>query len=119
MKVVVTSKGEGLQSEVDPRFGRAASFVLYDTDTRDAKTVANSKGAGSAHGAGTQAAATISQLGAECLVTGACGPKAFDALTRAGITVYTGAEGTVADAIEAFSNGRLTAATSGEASQTA
>ena len=37
MKVVVTSTGEGLNSQVDPRFGRAAMFVMIDTETGETR----------------------------------------------------------------------------------
>ena len=32
MKVAVTSKGTTLDAQVDPRFGRCASFVIVETD---------------------------------------------------------------------------------------
>ena len=33
MKVAVSSEGPGLESQVDPRFGRAGGFVIVDMDT--------------------------------------------------------------------------------------
>ncbi len=107
MKVVVTSMGEGVDSEVDPRFGRASKFVLVDTETSETTSADNSAGVDATHGAGVQAAETISRLGAECLITGHCGPKAFRALQAAGIEVYTGASGTVTEAIEQLRSGDL------------
>jgi len=107
MKIAVTSEGEGLESKVDPRFGRAARFVLFDTDTRELRSIDNRRSLNAAQGAGIQAAETVLSLGAECLLTGHCGPKAFRALTAAGIRVYTGAAGTVGEAIAAFQQGKL------------
>ncbi len=107
MKVIVSSIGESLDSQVDPRFGRASTFLLVDTDTNEIKSIDNSAGASAAQGAGIQAAETVSRHGAECLITGHCGPKAFRTLQAAGIKVYTGASGTIADAIEAFRAGTL------------
>ena len=112
MRIAVSSSGDGLDAAVDPRFGRAAKFVIHDTDSSETQTVDNSEGERAAHGAGVQAAQTISRMGADCLVTGHCGPKAFAALSAAGITVYTGASGTVAEAVEAVVEGRLAAASS-------
>jgi predicted Fe-Mo cluster-binding NifX family protein len=96
-----------MDSEVDPRFGRARSFIVVDTDSGEATVVDNSSGTGAAQGAGIQAAERICHLGAECLITGHCGPKAFRALEAAGIAVYTGASGTVADAVEQLRSGAL------------
>jgi len=107
MKVVVTSTGEGVDSEIDPRFGRASQFVLVDTETGETQSIDNSGGASAAQGAGIQAAETVSRLGAERLVTGHCGPKAFRALQAAGIEVFIGASGTVAEAIGQLKSGEL------------
>jgi len=107
MKIVVTAKGEGLQAAVDPRFGRAACFVLFDTASRALQNIDNRQSLDAAQGAGVQAAQTISGLGADCLVTGHCGPKAFRALNAAGVRVYSGASGTVEEAIAALEQGRL------------
>lgn len=114
MKIVVTAKGEGLASPVEERFGRAAAFVVYDTVTKKAVGVSNDQSLQATQGAGIQAAETVSRLGAECLLTGHCGPKAFRALSAAGIRVYNGARGTVADAVAAFEAGTLTAATAAD-----
>jgi predicted Fe-Mo cluster-binding NifX family protein len=114
MTIAVTAKGEGLAAEVDPRFGRASCFVLFDTETKMARTVDNGQSVNAAQGAGIQAAETVSRLGAGCLITGHCGPKAFRTLYAAGIRVYAGAAGTVAEAIAAFEAGTLKEATSAD-----
>jgi len=110
MKVAVTADGQGLEAQVDPRFGRAAAFVLFDTSTREVQQVDNRQSLNTAQGAGIQAAETVSRLGAECLITGHCGPNAYRTLQAAGVKVYTGASGTVAEAIAALEQGRLQAA---------
>jgi predicted Fe-Mo cluster-binding NifX family protein len=115
MRIAVSSSGEGLEASVDPRFGRAAAFVVHDTESSETRTIDNSSGEGAAHGAGVQAAETMSRIGADCIATGHCGPKAFAALSAAGITVYTGASGTVAEAVEAVVHGRLSVASSPDA----
>jgi predicted Fe-Mo cluster-binding NifX family protein len=107
MKIIVTARGDGLEAEVDERFGRAARFVLYDTETRSVQDIDNRQSLNASQGAGIQAAETVSRLGAECLLTGHCGPKAFRTLAAAGIRVYTGAAGTVAQTIDSYLQGRL------------
>lgn len=114
MIIAATAKAEGLNAEVDPRFGRASWFVLYDTETKAARTVDNRQSLNTASGAGIQAAEAVSRQGATCLITGHCGPNAFRTLSAAGIRVYTGASGTVADAIAAFEKGSLKEASSAD-----
>jgi len=107
VKVVITSSGDGLDSPVDPRFGRAGRFILVDTETGGVQAVDNTQNLNAAQGAGIQAAQNVSRLGAEVLMTGHCGPKAFATLRAAGIKVITGVQGTVAEAIERFKRGEL------------
>jgi len=107
MKIVVTAMGCNPESQVDPRFGRAAKFVLVDTETREVSAVDNDQGVNVPQGAGVQAADTVSRIGAELVITGHCGPKAFRALEAAGIQVVVGAEGTVTEAIDRYAAGEL------------
>ena len=108
MKLAISSKGDSLQSPVDPRFGRAVGFIVFDTEDGSFQAVDNSQNLNAVQGAGTQAAETVANLGAEYLLTGHCGPKAFRALSAAGVKVCNGAEGTVAQAVEQFQSGALT-----------
>jgi predicted Fe-Mo cluster-binding NifX family protein len=107
MKIIVSARTDGLEADVDQRFGRAARFVLYDTETKNVENVDNQQSLNAAQGAGIQAAETVSRAGAECLLTGHCGPKAFRTLAAAGVRVYTGAAGTVAQTIDSFLQSRL------------
>jgi len=109
--VAVTAMSDGPDARVDPRFGRAAWFVIYDTDTQAWSSVSNSGGASAAQGAGVQAAQAVARAGATVLLTGHCGPKAFRALDAAGVAVRTGASGTVREAVYAYLEGRLPRAT--------
>jgi len=110
MKIAVTSTGKTLDSEVDPRFGRAACFIIVDTETMDFNVIENENVA-AAGGAGISSAKVVIDAGAEAVLTGNCGPNAERTLTAAGVKLYTGATGTVAEAIELFKSGKLTQAT--------
>jgi predicted Fe-Mo cluster-binding NifX family protein len=107
MNIVVSASGKTLDAQVDPRFGRAAFFIAVDTDTGAFQAHDNVQNLNAAQGAGIQSAETVSRLGAEVVITGHCGPKAFKTLSAAGIKVVTGAEGTVAEAVNAFTIGIL------------
>jgi predicted Fe-Mo cluster-binding NifX family protein len=106
VKVCISSTGKDLDANVDQRFGRCKYFVLVDTDTMEPTAVPN-EGMESFGGSGIQASQTVIQHGAKAVVTGNVGPNAFEVLKEAGIKVYTGATGTVADAIAAFRAGAL------------
>lgn len=110
MKVVVTSTGDTIDSEMDPRFGRAKTFILYDTETGEQRAIDNSQNLNAMQGAGIQAAQNVSKLGAQFLITGNCGPKAFSTLEAAGIKVITGAQGKVSEVLEKFKAGGFTEA---------
>ena len=107
MKIAVTSRGDELTSEVDARFGRAAKFVVVDTETNEVTVVDNTQNVNAAQGAGIQAAQNVAETKAEVVLTGHCGPNAFRALNAAGIKIITGATGTVGEVIEAFKAGKL------------
>ena len=106
MKVVVCSTGDALDSPVDPRFGRCANFVVVDTDTLETTAVPN-PGVMVAQGAGIQAAQVVASLGVAAVIAGNYGPNAYQALSAAGLRVYTGATGRVRQAVEQLTSGGL------------
>jgi len=108
MKVAVTSKGILLDSEVDPRFGRAPYILIVDTDTWAFEALDNSTNVNAFKGAGIQAATMVSDKGASVLMTGYCGPKAFATLEAAGVKVVDDITGKVRDAIKVFKEGKVT-----------
>ena len=111
MRIAVTSAGKGLDSKLDPRFGRADYFIILDPDTMAFEVVENSQNLNLPQGAGIQAGKTIVDHQVDALITGHCGPKAFKVLQKAGVQVMTGAHGTVADVIAQFNDGKLETAT--------
>lgn len=102
MRIAITTSGKDLDAPVDPRFGRARSFIIYDTDTGEWSLLDNAQNLNAAQGAGIQAATAVVNAGAEAVLTGNCGPKAFRALSAGKVAVYTGVGGTVRQAIEMF-----------------
>ncbi len=105
-KIAITSEGPSLDDQVDPRFGRAAGFVLVDLDTMDTQYIDNGQSQVLAQGAGIQASQIIARAGASWLLTGYVGPKAFKVLAAAGIKVGQNLEGlTVREVVERFKGG--------------
>jgi len=109
MQVIVTARGESLDTPVDPRFGRARYFILVDTETNEATVHDNTQNLNAAQGAGIQSAETVARLGAEAVISGNVGPKAFRTLSAAGIKVYLCPDGTAAEAMRLFQAGELAA----------
>lgn len=106
MKIIVTAKKEDLDSPVDPRFGRCQYFITVDTETLGFSAQKNSQ-KNAMGGAGVQAAQTVANEKVDAVVTGSVGPNAFQTLDVAGVKIFTGAQGTVKDAVEAFKEGKL------------
>ena len=107
MKIAISSKGNTLDSELDPRFGRAGSFILVDPETMSFEVVENRQNLHLSQGAGIQAAQTIIEHGASVLLTGNCGPKAFQVFKAARVKVAVGISGSIKEAIHQFRQGRI------------
>ena len=109
MKIAISAEGTALEDNVDPRFGRAAGFIIYDTETKGTAYLENGAGQTAAQGAGLIAVEAVSNAGAAVALSGYIGPKAFDALQALGIgTVQDVDNRTVGDVIRAFEAGEMT-----------
>jgi predicted Fe-Mo cluster-binding NifX family protein len=106
MKIAITSAGTDLNSNVDPRFGRTPYFLIVDTDTMQFEAIENPN-VNAMGGAGIQSAQLVANKGVEVVLTGSCGPNAFQTLQAAGTKVITGVVGTVSEAIERYKSGQL------------
>lgn len=111
MKIALTCTAESLTADIDARFGRAAFFCIFDLQTDNCSFIENQHSSNAPGGAGVHAAQMIVETGVDALITGHCGPKAFRALTAAGIQVYADVAGTVQEAVSAFRNQELQPAT--------
>ncbi len=110
-KIAVTSEGPGLDDNVDPRFGRAAGFVIVDPDTMMTEFVDNGASQARSSGAGIAAAEAVANAGAGVVLTGYVGPKAFNALQAAGLIIGQDLDGgTVREAVDKYLAGKVEAA---------
>jgi len=107
MKIALSISGQTLQSPLDINFGRAKSFMLYDTDSKTFDIVLNNQNLNSVHGAGIHAAQNIVELGTECLITAHCGSKAIKVLNESNVKVFHGIPGTSKENIDSFLAGNL------------
>jgi predicted Fe-Mo cluster-binding NifX family protein len=107
MRIAVSSTDKNLDANLDPRFGRAAYFIILDTETMDFEAVANTQSLNLPQGAGIQAGKALADHRVDVLITGHCGPKAFKVLQNAGVSIVTAAGGKVAGAVDQFLKGEL------------
>ncbi len=89
---IAVSREEGLDSPGDPRFGRAPAFVLLDEDGQLLESLTNPN-VEADHGAGTGTAATMLSREVGAVIAGEFGPKAYRALSAAGVAMWVAPPG--------------------------
>jgi len=108
MKILITAKGKTLNDLVDPRFGRATGFILYNTDTKEYSYHDNTENKEAGHGAGTNTSQKVAELEASAVISFHIGDKAKKVLDASGIDTYQHVENiTIQEAINKFQNGEL------------
>ncbi len=118
MRIAISALGATLDDTVDERFGRAMHLLVHDTETGETQAIDNSVNRNALQAAGIASAELVANAGAEVVITGHLGPKAFTALQAAHIKGYSAVGMTVGEAVEAFGAGALTELTeAGEAHQ--
>ncbi|MBW1737436.1 MAG: NifB/NifX family molybdenum-iron cluster-binding protein [Deltaproteobacteria bacterium] len=106
MKIAVTSTGPTLDDTVEERFGRCPYFLIIDPDTLEFEPFENPNIA-LGGGAGIQSAQLMANKGVSVVLTGNCGPNAFQTFGAAGVQVITGVSGQVRQAIEQYKSGAV------------
>ncbi len=106
MKIAISSNGKDMNSQIDPRFGRCAYFMIIQTDDDSFEIVENQyKSMGG--GAGIQAANFIHSKDVKAVLTGDCGPNAMNVFSECKIDVITGQAGLIQNVVGKFKNGEL------------
>ena len=106
MKICITSQGDNLEGNVDPRFGRCQFFIFADPETGEFEAVQNPN-IEAMGGAGVQSGQFVAQKEVKAVLTGNVGPNAFQTLKAAGIEVITGVSGIIKDVIDKYKKGEL------------
>ena len=107
MKLLITVTSSDITAALDPRFGRAAYFLLLDSETMEWRAEPN-PALNASGGAGIKAAQFAAESGCEAVVSGDCGPNAFDVLNSAGISIYLfGSAQNVNQVVESLKAGKL------------
>jgi predicted Fe-Mo cluster-binding NifX family protein len=106
MKIAISATAPRLDAEVDPRFGRCQYLIIIDTESMEFEVIEN-PAMTAPGGAGIRAAELVVRQGVEAVITGDCGPNAYQVLSAAGIPVFVGASGKLRDVVEAFKRGEF------------
>ena len=109
MKVCVPTMNQGgVDDTVSPHFGRAPTFTIVDTETKEVELLPNT----SEHMGGIKLAPEIvSEAGAQIMLCSGLGSRAIQMFEQFGIEVFVGAAGTAKDMISAWKAGLLHEAT--------
>lgn len=106
MRIALTVTGASLDSHMDPRFGRCTHFLVVETETMELEAIENPNMT-LGGGAGIQSAQLLASKNVQFVLTGNCGPNAYQTLNAAGIGVIVGCSGTARDVVEQFKAGRF------------
>jgi len=110
MKIAVTSNSTSLDDVIEPRFGRCRYYLIVETETLTFEAVENPN-ISSVGGAGIQSAKLMADKGVTHVLTGNCGPNAYQTLNAAGINIIVGCSGIIREVIQQFTQGNLAGAT--------
>lgn len=110
MKAVISSSNGTPTGAVDPRFGRCPQFLVFNSETNEWSTGSNEQNLKAVQGAGIQSAQNALKLGADIVITGHIGPKAFHVLNTAGVSVYLAENMSAEEAWNACQENKLTPA---------
>jgi len=116
VKIAVSASDKGLESSVDPRFGRCPYFIIVETEGNEIKSeeAIENTSTQAMRGAGIAAAQLVANKGVKAVISGNIGPNAFNVLSQTGIRIFTCPFGiTVREAVKRYLKGELkeTAAT--------
>lgn len=115
MRIAISASSPDLEAEVDPRFGRAACFVIVDVESQEWEAY-NNPARDATGGAGVQAARFVAEKGADAAVSGAFGPNAYEIMVATGLLMFvfqnTGSL-KVSEVLSRYQDGQLDPVTGG------
>lgn len=107
MKIILSTTSPDIETQLDPRFGRGAYFLIVDSETLNWRAMPNPSYSSSG-GAGVLAAQFVTNERADVVLSGSFGPNAVSALKQAGIKLYQfGTCRTAREALDQWKAGNL------------
>jgi predicted Fe-Mo cluster-binding NifX family protein len=112
MTIAITSTGESLESNLDPRFGRAEYYIILNKENGEIiKTINNSENMETSGGAGTLASQIMSENNVQAVISSNFGPNATKGLNALNIKMLQSSVKKIKDVFRDFREGNLTAVT--------
>ena len=105
--IAVSARSGDCRAEVYERFGRAYWFMLFNPADGHWQAFNNEENRALTAEAGVATVESLLELGVRVVLTGETGPRAFRALTAAGVVVVQDVVGNVEEAVELWLAGRL------------
>ena len=102
MKIAFSTSSDSPEEQMESRFGRTPKFIIHDLEAGSSKVIDNKMNMNAPQGAGIQSAMNLIMEGVGAVVTGHCGPKAFNLLKNAGISVYLAEGVSVSEALRLY-----------------
>jgi len=103
MKVMIMVKeNAGLDSRLDSRFGRAAYFLVYDTEKEKVLSIDENTFKNEDSGVGIKTGAFVIEKGCRAVVGAHTGPKISEILREANVTMIAETEGTVKEVLDRY-----------------
>lgn len=109
MKIAVSADGPNPEAKVGHKLGTSPYLVIIDPASGEWEASPN-PGASGQRGAGVQAVLLAASKGVNTVITGYCSPAIAGQLEANGITVLTGASGTVREVAGKYNKGKPEAA---------
>jgi predicted Fe-Mo cluster-binding NifX family protein len=108
MRIAVSADNKnGLDSIVNPHFGRCPHYILVDVEGHDVTGVQEMDSPFYGHHQPGQVPGFIHSLGAQVMLAGGMGGRAITFFEQYGIEGVTGASGTVRQSVELYLGGEL------------
>jgi len=98
-RIAFTAQGGSIEDEIDPRFGRAAFYLIYDPETKSIESLENPN-KDLMQGVGPRSVQFLSENNVEVLFTGQIGPNAQRVLQASNIQTITGVSGKIKDLLK-------------------
>jgi len=103
MKVMIMVKeNAGLDSRLDSRFGRAAYFLVYDTEKEKVLSIDENTFKNEDSGVGIKTGAFVIEKGCRAVIGAHTGPKISEILREANVTMIAETEGTVKEVLDRY-----------------